>query len=323
MTIFAITCIFHANVSKFMYNFAFNNLKVVSTQNCLLVHFINVGQGDAIAINFPTGKTMLIDTGTEEKSVTYTNYIKDNVISNSQTKKLDYLVLTHADNDHIGGALRLLNEFEIGTVYLPYLSDDTETYIQLKNYITENCNFKYITNNLDIKDTGCKLSTFGPLDMEEENDTCPVIKLEYKNKSLLFTGDVSTKAESILINEYGEALDCDILKVAHHGSNESTSQEFLNFATPKYAVISVGDNSYGHPTQEVLNKLEDSDIETLRTDKDGNILFAISNNYEVKYICDNFYITNLTLDYRCFVLVLEFALMVAVAIIIFKKTNKS
>ena len=323
MTVLAITFVFSASINKFLYNFAFDKFNIVANENNLLVHYINVGQGDAIAINFPTGTTMLIDAGTKEKSVTYTTYIKEKVLANSRSNKIDYLVLTHADDDHIGGALRLLNNFEVGAVYLPYLDSDTDAYVELKNYVLQNCNYAFITNELSFENTGCEVVTFGPLALETENDTCPIIKIGYKDKTFLFTGDVSTKAEDMLINEYDKTLDCDVLKVAHHGSTESTSKEFLDIITPAYAVVSVGENSYGHPSEEVLNRLKTTQTNVLRTDKNGNILFAVGKNYELNYICENYYLTNLTLDIRVWVLVVEIILLVVVGIIVFKKPKQS
>ena len=318
----AISCVFYQKINIFTHKFMFNN-GIVCKNNNLMVHFISVGQGDAIAINFPSGKTMLIDSGSRNASVEYVNYLKSNVLNNSRSNKIDHLVLTHADADHIGGTLKLLQTFNIGTVYLPYVESDTETYVEIKETVINNSNFEILKGELDVEDSDVKITTFQLTEIEETNDSCPVIKLEYLNKSFLFTGDISKDAEQELLKNNTENFNADVLKVAHHGSSSSSSEEFLQVVSPDYAIISVGENEYGHPTEEVLNHLHDVQTKVLRTDEDGNILFVVGKHYDLSYICDNFYITNLTLDYRFFVLCVEISLAVIAVIVVIKKPKQT
>ncbi len=294
---------------------------IVSSNSNMLVHFISVGQADAMAINLPDGKTMIIDTGTVDSSSTLVKYIDSFVVNGKRNKKIDYLVLTHGDADHIGGSLRVLKEYDIGQIFLPSIDKDTDTYIELINkidkgkYKTEiNTDGYTISNEYDIE-------FLGPLGYDDVNDDCPVIKLTYMNKSFLFTADISSRVEEELIYKYGDSLDIDVLKVAHHGSKYSTCVEFLDTTTPEYSVISCGEG-YGHPTDVVLDNLDNVGSKVLRTDVDGNILFLVGDNYDLSYVTGEFTITPLSLDYRDLICVLVAILMVNIVIVFLKKDKK-
>ena len=319
--ILAISCVFYNNFNILLHNFMLKN-NIVSTHENMLVHFISVGQGDAVAINLPSGKTLLIDTGKTSSNVDYTRYLKNKVINNSRSNKIDYLILTHADADHVGGTMKLLSEFEIGFVYMPCIDSETETFSNIKNEVFNNYNYQVLAGNLNIEEDDVNITNFQLLQNEETNDSCPVIKIEYKSKSFLFTGDISTDAETALVEEFSAKLNSDVLKVAHHGSGTSSGEQFLSIVSPKYAVISVGENSYGHPTSEVINRLNSTGAKVLRTDEDGNILFVVGDTYGLTNICGDYYITNIIFDYRIFVTILDGVILVFVGIYLVKNLKQ-
>ena len=200
MLIASLSCVFSEFINEKLKNILINQFSIIERNDSLLVHFISVGQGDAIAINLPDDKVMIIDTGPEDSAVTLTNYIEHNVLNNSHNKKIDYLILTHADSDHIGGALRLLKQFDIKNIYIPYMESYTDSFLRLINYI-KNGNYNILSDFNDFIDDSSvfNLEIFGPFDNSDTNDSCPIIKLEYLEVSFLFTGDISTNIEEILL----------------------------------------------------------------------------------------------------------------------------
>ena len=322
MLVLTSLCLFYSNCNSSIINLLADRFNIVSSKNNLMVHFISVGQGDAIAINLPDGKVLLIDTGLKETNISYTNYLQHNVLNNSVGDKIDYLMLTHGDIDHSGGAMRVLKNFNVDNVYLPKLDSTSNYYKELKNYVTENFLFEFLSDEINISGNNYKIEIFNPIESKNPNDSCPLIKIEYMQQSFLFTGDISDSVERQMINNYGYRLDCDVLKVAHHGSGTSTCQEFLDITTPEYAVISVGNNDDGHPTNAVLNRIEHSNINCLRTDVDGNVLFIVGENYNLKNINGKYWITSSSLDYRNLILVVNALILVNIITIIFKKDGK-
>lgn len=323
MTVLSLLCVFHAYLNPFITSGIMSRFKMVSSTSNLLVHFINVDQADAIAINLPDDKIMLIDSGSKEFNVTYANYLKENVLHTKKNNKIDYLVLSHADSDHVGGTMKLLKTFDVRMVFLPTISSDSQTYQELYNYIVTNCSYQFLGDEFVMSSNQYEFLFFEQMNMLNTNDSSQLIKLKYKNKSFLFTGDLSSNVEDDYILEYGNKLSCDVLKVAHHGGKSSTSEDFLNSVNPNYAVISVGaENSYGHPTAEVLSRLNAKGIETLRTDLNGNILFVVGDDYDLKVVTGIYYITNMPLDYRTYILVFDVVLFVVAIVVIVKKEKK-
>lgn len=235
----------------------------------LNVHFIDVGQGDSIFTELPNGKTMLIDAGEPEYGDTVVNYIKG-----LGYNKIDYLVATHPHADHIGGMTKVVQSFNIGSVYMPNATTTTQTFKDLVTAIANKgltvttakagvCMFD--SNGLTANIIAPNSSSYDDL-----NNYSAVIKLTYGSNSFLFMGDAQAQSE----NEITSDVKADVLKVGHHGSNTSTGQTFLNKVSPKYAVISVGaNNDYGHPSQTTLNKLSSIGATIYRTDKDGTVVF--------------------------------------------------
>lgn len=240
----------------------------------LIVNYIDVGQADSIFIELPNSQTMLIDAGNNDDGETVVNYIK-----NLSYDTINYVIGTHPHEDHIGGLDTVINEFNIDAVYMPKVQHNTATFedvllaIQDKGLkINTAKSGKNILNidNLNVEILAPVNDTY-----DELNNYSAVIKITYGNNSFLFMGD----AESLSENEITADLKADMLKVGHHGSDTSTSREFLSKATPTYAVISVGaDNRYGHPSNEILALLDEFDVNIFRTDEQGTIVARSDGN---------------------------------------------
>jgi len=248
----------------------------------LKVHYIDVGQGDSIFIEFPTRETALIDGGPRSSGQKVLNYLdKQNV------KRIDYLIAIHPHEDQIGGLIDVVNNYEIGKIYIPNVEHATKTFEDFLLAIQNKG--KKITaakaGNMIIDKKGLSVKILAPEDnfnYDNLNDYSVVIKLNYKNISFLFTGDAESLSESTTMSK-GYDLKADVLKVGHHGSKTSTTDEFLSKVAPKYAVISCGlNNSYGHPHTEIINKLRARGIQIYRTDLDGTSV-AISDGKDIVF----------------------------------------
>lgn len=316
MICFVVLCFFHSLINPFIIDLMADRFKVVEVNNNLIVHAINVGQADAFAINLPDGKIVLIDCGSKETNVDYIEYLKANVV-NSKTKcVIDYLILSHADSDHIGGTMKLFKNFQINTVFMPKIMSNTQTFEEIYNYVTKYCNYQITGEDFSIKNEMFKIRFFEQLNNSNTNDASQLIKLDCYNKSFLFTGDMSANMEDDYVRKYGSELDCDVLKVSHHGAKSATSQLFLDCVTPEIAVLSVGaNNDYNHPNDEIIERLNYNNIKIYRTDVNGNIIFVNGEDYNLKVLTGNYYITRLSLDYRVYILISEVFLAVLVIII--------
>ena len=251
--------------------------------NNFYVYYLDVGQGDSIVLISPQSrKATLIDTG-GKKSVSYNEFppneyhVSNNVITflkSINISKINTLITTHGDYDHIGESLNIVNNFKVGDVILNCgslneLEQNLITLLDKKHIKYSKC-----INQLDISPIKLYFLDSGKYD--NENDNSNVIYLKYNEIKFLFMGDASTIVEQDLLSKYN-LKDIDFLKIGHHGSKTSSSKEFITKTNPKYSIISVGkNNSYGHPNKEVLENLKDSKI--YRTDQDGSIMFKIKNN---------------------------------------------
>jgi competence protein ComEC len=252
-------------------------------QSLLAVHFINVGQGDCIFIQTPKEKNILIDGGGTPFSDfdvginTVIPYLRRKGVNH-----IDVMFLTHPDLDHLEGLLPVLEEMKVTLVVDNELEYPEENYLAFKSFILENENISYYqtqAGDLIKISPEIEFAILNPIkrfEYSEErdfNNNSIVLKLHYKNASFLFTGDIEKNAEmSLLSNTNSSLLKCDILKVAHHGSNSSTSKTFLNNVEPQIAVISVGLNNFGHPHLDVVKRLENKCQKVFRTDLNGTII---------------------------------------------------
>jgi len=249
------------------------------------VTFLDVGQGDSYLIELPYNKgNILIDTGgvisykeewAKRKSPysigldTIIPYLKKRGI-----KKLNYLILTHGDYDHMGEAINLVNNFKVEKVIF---NNDTFNDLELNLVkILKEKNIKYYKNMKSISLDKNKLHFLNNELYDNENDNSNVIYTELNNHKFLFMGDAGVEVEKNIIEKYN-LQNIDVLKVGHHGSKTSSGKKFINEINPEYGVISVGKNNrYGHPNDGVLENLEDSNI--YRTDQDGSIMFKVKKN---------------------------------------------
>lgn len=232
----------------------------------LTVRFLDVGQGDAALITC-ADQSLLIDGGPSSASSKLYTILQDLGITH-----LDYIIATHPDADHCGGIAGALNAASCGTFYCSVTEHDTKTFQSIVRYLG--------TTPITVPRAGdsfafgsATVSFVGPVTpTRDTNNGSLVCTLTYGDASFLFTGDAEAESESQMVAS-GADLDVDVLKVGHHGSDSSSTEQFLSKITPEYAVISVGKNSYGHPTDEALARLGAAGADILRTDELGTITF--------------------------------------------------
>ena len=234
----------------------------------LRVNYIDVGQGDSIFIQLPNNKTMLIDAGEAYKSDNVINYL-----NNLGITKIDYVIGTHPHTDHIGGLENVINTFDIGSIYMPRASSTSKTYEDLLTTISsKGLKVKTAKSGVVVLDEdNLKLEFIAPNSdsYSELNNYSAVLKLTYLDNTFLFMGDAETLSEDEITNE----IKADVIKVGHHGSDSSSSLEFVKKVSPEYAIIMVGvGNSYNHPYQSIIDRYESVGAKVLRTDLDGNIV---------------------------------------------------
>lgn len=260
-----ILLIFHKTIP--LYN---SNLEVV---------MFDVGEADSMLISTPSKKVnILIDTGRGIDINNIIIYLKSIGIS-----KLNYLIITHGDEDHIGGALYLIDNFKVDNVILNK-GDYTELEVELITHL-KNKNIKYTNNINKIPLLGSYMYLLNTKEFSNENDNSIVTYFEYQKYKFLFMGDSSSKTEEYLINNYN-LTNISFLKVGHHGSNTSSSPLFINKITPKVSLISVGRNNfYHHPNKEVLTNLSNSVI--YRTDINKSIKIKINNKVKITKLNNN------------------------------------
>jgi competence protein ComEC len=250
-------------------------------QNVLRVLFLDVGQGASQLLISPSGKTMLIDAGNNDKEQLMIDYMKRYNI-----KKLDIVIGTHPDADHIGGLDKVIDNLEIGKVYLPKEQSNTKTFESLLLSI-KNKGLKVTTAKSGLTldwDSNVKVNMIAPVKTyDDSNDMSAVVHVSFGKTSFMLTGDAETKSEKDILAS-GVDLKSDVLLVGHHGSNSSTSSEFLKKVNPKNAIIQVGkDNRYGHPTDMILDRLSKQGAKVFRNDINGTIeVTSNGENIEVK-----------------------------------------
>ncbi|MFH0929845.1 MAG: ComEC/Rec2 family competence protein [Candidatus Moraniibacteriota bacterium] len=259
--------------------FAYFSYQIYLGVGSLKVIFLDVGQGDSILIQKGT-KQILIDGGPSGKTEMaklgkYLPYFDD---------EIEVVISTHPDKDHIGGLVDVAKNFKIGKVISTGAEKDTSVFKEWKEILEYNrIETLEAQRGDEINLDGSKMriispgSSVDPL-AGDANNKSVVSRFDFGESSFLFTGDIESPAEREILAS-GENIDVDFLKVAHHGSKYSSSEEFLDAASPSAAVISVSaTNSYGHPTEAVINALEMRGISILRTDENGDIVYLCKNS---------------------------------------------
>ena len=248
----------------------------------LQVSFFDVGQGDSIFIETPQKHQVLIDGGPG-----YSKVLEG--LSSAMPfwdKEIDLMILSHPESDHVTGLFSVLENYKIDNILWTGIEKEGEKFETWKRMIGKEGANVYYANLGDVVIMGdVVLEILSPKEslkgkeFEDSNETSIVSKLSYKDSTFIFAGDISSKTEKLLLNEN---IDSDVLKVPHHGSKYSTSEDFLSKVNPLISVIQVGKNSYGHPTEEVLTRLNNSGIKILRNDTNGNIkIVSDGNNYKI------------------------------------------
>ena len=239
------------------------------------VVFLDIGQGDAILIQSASGKNILIDGGPTRQII----YKLDQYLSPLR-RQIDLMILSHPDPDHLDGLIEATQRYSIGQIYDTGVSDPDVNYQAWQAMISQKkipLHFIIGPEKLIIDDTMSldfiwpRVSLVGQ-DLKDDNPGSVAIEMDFYGHNFLFTGDIPAEAEIQLI-PYLKAQKIEVLKVAHHGSKNSSGIDFLRAIAPIYAVISVGPNKFGHPGFRALTNLAKVDAEILRTDEKGDIIF--------------------------------------------------
>lgn len=239
------------------------------------VHFIDVGQGDAIYIELPNNVDILIDAGDTGYGSTVVNYLRSRNVDD-----IEILIATHPHADHIGGLPAVFDAYDVEAVIDSGVSHTTQTYQRYWSAVqAEGCDYQKAADQ-SWTFGNCKFDILGPTTTYQDlNNNSVVARLTCPDGSFLFTGDAEKDGEGAILHKN---LDADILKVGHHGSRTSTSNAFLAAVSPEVAVICVGEgNRYGHPHDETLAKLSSAGIEIYRTDFHGTVVLSLDRDYFV------------------------------------------
>ena len=241
---------------------------VLNDKEDFKIYYIDVGEADCTLIK-NNNEYVLIDAGNNQDGLKLVEYFKSLGIT-----KFKYVIGTHLHEDHIGGMDYIIKNFDIEHYYMPDVTSEYMTFTEVVDSL-KNKNIKWEVPEIDstfnigeAKFTVLWISK----DEEEINDTSIVLKLDFKNTSYLFTGDATKNVELKILEK---DIKSDVLKVSHHGSSDASSAQFLKLVEPKYAIISVAKiNDYHHPHDITLKKLNELNIKTYRTDKDGTIVVS-------------------------------------------------
>ena len=263
-------------------------IEYIKEDNILAVNYFDVGQGDCEFIELPNDMCMLIDSGeygNGDEIISKINYLGYD--------RIDYVVATHPHSDHIGTMSEIIKEFEIGDIYMPRATSTSSTYQYLLETIS-NEGLKIHTAKAGkniYKDDSLSIDILSPSgdDYKDLNNYSVVVKITYDSSSFLFTGDAESLVEKEMISNSYSMLQSDVLKVGHHGSKYSSSNDFIDAVSPEYAVISCGSgNTYGHPHEQALNRIAKSTTDIFRTDKYSDIRFETNGDGTYKYTLNFF-----------------------------------
>lgn len=255
----------------------------------LTVTFLDIGQGDASFLEFPTGEQMLIDCAVDARVLEALGRVMK-----PWDRHIDYLVVTHGDSDHYGGCIDVMKRYRIDhIVYNGYSKEgDAAWYVLKETMAAEGAEYVDVEKEQEWKIGDVRLHFLYPdhsmatdpripgvEKTVESNNTTVVIKATFGENDVLFMADAEDVLEEYLVKKYGNLLDVEVLKVGHHGSNSSSIKPFLDIVTPEHASISSGKgNSYGHPTGRVLKRLERAGTKIWRTDLGGDITMEIGRD---------------------------------------------
>lgn len=240
-------------------------------KSLLSIHMIDVGQGDSILVQTPTNKNILIDGGDEDSENIIISYLRQKRI-----KTIDIIIATHPDSDHIGSLDNIIKKFNVNSIYMPEQSTDSEAYQNLINSCTDkNLSIQHLYKNdvLNI-DNNINIYVLSPSYIQEESNLNSIVfKLTFNDNSFLFMGDAEEENKKEILHSF-KLNNINFIKIGHHGSNSSSSLEFIKKISPDIAAISCGyKNQYGHPHREVINNLKQNHISIYRTDRIGDIVF--------------------------------------------------
>ncbi|MCX6806599.1 MAG: MBL fold metallo-hydrolase [Candidatus Berkelbacteria bacterium] len=242
------------------------------------VTFCDVGQGDAIFVTSPSGFQMLVDGGPSNKVL--------ECLSREMPfwdRNIDLIVLSHPHSDHLTGLIDVIKRYDVGQILSTDAVHTSPEYLEWLKLIQEKkitLEVAYQVSQIDLG-AGTKADVLFPRvsykdkKIEDLNNTSVVLRLEYAGVSFLLPGDLEEKEQKQILNSY---LNSTFLKVPHHGSKDALDQKFLDSVAPKMAIISVGKNSFGHPTQETIQKLKNKGVEIKRTDQDGTIKVVVDTD---------------------------------------------
>lgn len=257
IALFIVDCIF-------LFSFLHDREKIST------IYFFDVGQADAEAVVFDSGETILIDSGNSDGRIL--NALVGALPPGART--IDIVFISHPEVDHMGGLRSLIDAYQIGIVAYSGRETDGEIWKQTKEELkTRNIPIIALEQDDKVIIDDALFDVLSPnaslLKNRETNETSLVLRLSERGTRILFTGDVGKSAEMFLKNS--KNVFADVLKVAHHGSKYSSSDQFLSAVDPRIAIIEVGKNSYGHPTQEALSRISKVGAEIFRTDIDGTV----------------------------------------------------
>ena len=240
------------------------------------VHIIDVGQGDSIFIQTLENKRILIDAGDEEAEHTVYSYLKRKGV-----KKIDVLIATHPDTDHIGSMDYIIDKFKISHFYMPEAKTDSEAFYNLLDSCKDkNLKIEYLTKGDVLKiDSSTSIEILSPSTITDKNNLNSIVSLlNYKGYEFLFTGDAEKENESEILSSCN-LPDIEFLKAGHHGSSSSSTDEFIAKLKPEAVAISCGyNNDYGHPHRSVLDTFRENGSVVYRTDKNGTLVFYCDEN---------------------------------------------
>lgn len=264
-------------------------------QDRMRINFIDVGQGDSCLIRYK-GTNIMIDSGgslsknKDGKSYDIGENVLNNYLLNRGITRLDYIMASYFDEDHSQGFVFLLKNMKVKNVIISEQYKTSSIYEQFKQICKkQNIQIIYVKSGDEIRIKDLAFKILHPKSKENQisenplNNNAIVCMVKYKNRRILFTGDIEKVAENEMVKEYTNGLKADILKVGHHGSKTSTTKEFLDLINPSVALIGVGQNNkFGHPNEDVIKRLEEKNIQIYRTDEMGEISVIIDKNGKIK-----------------------------------------